>query len=138
MAPNRRLLIIGADAAGMSAAAEARRTHPELSIVAVDRGGYASYSQCGLPYLVGGVVADRQSLIARSVAEFAERGITVRLGHEALAIDPAAHTVRVRELAAGAERDEPYDALLIASGAAPRRLDTPGLDLEGVFQLDVM
>lgn len=138
MAPNRRLLIIGADAAGMSAAAEARRADPELEIVALDRGGYASYSQCGLPYLVGGVVAERRALIARSVEEFAQRGIAVRLGHEALAIDPAARAVRVRALESGDERDERYDALLIATGAAPRRLDTPGLDLAGVFHLDVM
>lgn len=138
MAPNRRLLIIGADAAGMSAAAESRRADPNLEIVAVDRGGYASYSQCGLPYLVGGVVAEPRALVARTVEQFAQRGIAVRLGHEALAIDPAARTVRVRELAGGAERDERYDALLLAAGATPRRLDTPGLDLAGVFQLDVM
>jgi len=138
MAGHRRLVIVGADAAGMSAAAEARRADPELVIVAVDRGGFAAYSQCGLPYLVGGVVADRRSLIARTVEEFAQRGIAVRLGHEALAINPRARTLRVRELSTGAEYDEPFDALLVATGATPRRLATPGLDLAGVFNLDVM
>lgn len=138
MAAHRRFVIIGADAAGMSAAAEARRADPALEIVAFDRGGFASYSQCGLPYLLGGVVAERRSLIARSVEEFAQRGIAVRLGHEVLAIDPAVRSLRVRDLASGAERDEPYDALLIATGAAPRRLDLPGLGLAGVFKLDVM
>lgn len=138
MSTHKRLLIIGADAAGMSAAAEARRADPELEIVAFDRGDFASYSQCGLPYLVGGVVPDRQRLIARTVESFAQRGIAVRLRHEVVAIDAERQQLRVRDLASGNERDEPYQKLLIATGAAPRRLDVPGLNLEGVFQLDVM
>ncbi len=138
MGNRARFVIIGADAAGMSAASEARRVDPALAIVAFDKGGFASYSQCGLPYLIGGVVEERGRLIARTVAEFAERDIAVRLGHEVTAIDPAGRAVRVRELASGAERDEPYDRLLIATGASPVRAQVPGLDLDGVFQLDVM
>lgn len=133
-----RFVVIGADAAGMSAAAEARRTDPELEIVAFERGAYASYSQCGLPYLVGGLVADHGRLIARTVAQFAERRITVHLGHEVTAIDPARKMIQVRPPAGGAERMEPYDRLLVATGAAPERPAVPGLDLEGIFHLDVM
>jgi NADPH-dependent 2,4-dienoyl-CoA reductase/sulfur reductase-like enzyme len=132
-------VIIGADAAGMSAASEARRADPALKIVAFDRGGFASYSQCGLPYLVGGVVPDRGRLIARTVEEFARRDIAVRLGHEATSIDPARRVVRVREPAAGgAETEQPYDRLLIATGADPAPLPVAGLDLAGIFRLDVM
>lgn len=134
----KRLVIIGADAAGMSAAAEARRVDPTLEIVAFDRGGFASYSQCGLPYWLGGVVPARDALLARSVAAFAARQITVHLHHEVTAIDPARGEVRVRDLHGGGEIATGYDHLLLATGAAPIRLDVPDLDLDGVFALDVM
>ena len=134
----KRLVIIGADAAGMSAASEARRTAPDLEIVAYDRGGFASYSQCGLPYWIGGVVEERDKLIARSVAAFAEQRIAVRLHHEVTAIDPARGRVRVRDLREDREFATDYDHLLIATGAAPIRPNVSGLDLDGVFALDVM
>lgn len=133
-----RFVIIGADAAGMSAASEARRVDPDLEIIAYDRGEFASYSQCGLPYLIGGLVTDRSRLIARTVEEFARRGITVRLGHEVLAIDPLRKVLRVRVRLSGEEFEQGYDRLLIATGASPARLSLPGLDLAGVFYLDVM
>ncbi len=135
---SERFVIIGADAAGMSAASEARRVDPDLEIIAYDRGDFASYSQCGLPYLIGGLVEDRQQLIARTVDEFAQRGITVRLGHEVVAVDPSRKAIRVRNLARGEEFEQRYDRLLIATGAAPVRLPIPGLYLDGVFHLDVM
>jgi NADPH-dependent 2,4-dienoyl-CoA reductase/sulfur reductase-like enzyme len=131
-----RFVIIGADAAGMSAASEARRVDPNLEIVAYDRGGYASYSQCGMPYLLGGVVKDRERLIARSVEEFERRGIEARLGHEVTEIDAGRRVVRV--LGEGGETEEPYDRLLISTGASPVTPPVPGLDLDGVFHLDVM
>ncbi len=132
----KRFVIIGADAAGMSAASEARRVDPELEIVAYDRGGFASYSQCGLPYLIGGLVEDRRRLIARTVEEFERRGIEVRLHHEVVAIDPERKVVRVRFR--DGEFEQSYDRLLIATGASPASLDAPGLSLGGVFHLDVM
>ncbi|HSH79219.1 MAG TPA: FAD-dependent oxidoreductase [Herpetosiphonaceae bacterium] len=133
-----RFVIIGADAAGMSAASEARRVDPDLEMIAYDRGAFASYSQCGLPYLIGSVVEDHRRLIARTVEEFAQRGITVRLEHEVTAIDPGRKIVRSRELASGAETEQGYDRLVIATGASPVRLQLPGLYLDGVFHLDVM
>lgn len=138
MSKATRFIIIGADAAGMSAASEARRVDPSLEIMAFDRGGFASYSQCGMPYWLGGVVESRQRLIARTVEAFAERNIQVRLHHDVLAIDPTRKVVRVQELHSGGEIEQPYDRLLIATGASPVRLTLPGLDLAGVFHLDVM
>ncbi len=138
MSTPERFVIIGADAAGMSAASEARRVDPNLDIIAYDRGGFASYSQCGLPYLIGGLVEDHQRLIARTVDEFAQRGIAVRLGHEVLAVDPARKAIRVRELMNGTEFEQFYDRLLIATGASPARLPVTGLYLDGVFHLDIM
>jgi NADPH-dependent 2,4-dienoyl-CoA reductase/sulfur reductase-like enzyme len=138
MSGTARFVIIGADAAGMSAAAEARRVDSDLEITAYDRGGFASYSQCGLPYLVGGMVVDRQRLIARTVEAFAARGITVRLHHEATAIDPERRVIRVRDLQGGTETTQAYDRLLVATGAVPVIPQVPGLELAGVFGLDVM
>ncbi|HEY8740978.1 MAG TPA: FAD-dependent oxidoreductase, partial [Candidatus Dormibacteraeota bacterium] len=82
-----RLVIIGGDAGGMSAAAQARRMRADLEIVAFERGDYTSYSACGLPYVVGGVVADFDQLVARTPAQFQAQGIDARVRHEVEAID---------------------------------------------------
>lgn len=132
------LVIIGADAAGMSAASEARRTNPDLEIIAFDRGGFASYSQCGLPYWLGGLVSSRQRLIARTLEQFEARGISVILHHDVTAIDADRKVVAVRDLQSGSTREQLYDRLLIATGASPVKPPLPGLELAGVFQLDVM
>lgn len=136
MSSKQRFVILGADAAGMSAAAEARRVNPDLEIIAFDRGRHASYSQCGMPYLLGGLVAGPERLVARTVEQFAQRDIAVRLEHEALAIDPATQTVFFRH--GETEAKERYDHLLIATGADPLTPDVSGLPLAGVFALDVM
>lgn len=133
----RRLVIIGGDAAGMSAAAQARRlARPDaLEIVAFERGAHTSYAACGLPYLVGGFVSDAAKLVARSPEEHRARGVDVHIRHEVLGIDPAASTVTVRDLDAGRERTERWDALLIATGATGVMPAWPGADAAGVFQL---
>lgn len=133
-----RFVIIGADAAGMSAASEARRFDRSIEITAFDRGSYASYSQCGLPYLVGGLVGEPGRLIARTVEEFANRSIVVKLNHLVTAILPQQRMIQVKDLKSGLEFTQPYDRLLIATGASPARSHFSGLDLEGVFHLDIM
>ena len=136
----KRLVVIGGDAAGMSAASEARRRRPpaELEIVAFERGRYTSYSACGIPYLIGDTVRDPDSLIARSPEEHRRRGIEVHLGHEVTAIDAEAATVTVRDLESGTERREAYDQLMVATGAVPVRPDLPGADAEGIFGVQVL
>src|SRR3954452_14980114 len=118
----KRLVVIGGDAAGLSAAAQGRRlrTAEDLEIVVLEQGPDASYSACGIPYWVGDVVSDRDRLIARTPAEFAARDITVRTGTRAVEIDPAAGTVSV----AGAERIG-YDTLMVATGGRPLRPPVP-------------
>ncbi|MDA0365522.1 MAG: FAD-dependent oxidoreductase, partial [Chloroflexi bacterium] len=98
-----RLVVIGADAAGMSAASQARRMRGahDLEIVAFERSTWVSYSACGTPYFVGGYVPRVEDLIARTPAEFAEREIDVRIRHEVTAIDTAARRVTVRDLERG-------------------------------------
>lgn len=116
----RQLLVIGGDAAGMSAASQARRLlGPDaLAITVVERGDTTSYAACGIPYWVAGLVDERSRLIARRAEVFREKQhIDVRLHHEATAIDTAARTVTVRDLDADAEVTLPYDDLLIATGA---------------------
>ncbi|GAA4409582.1 FAD-dependent oxidoreductase [Quisquiliibacterium transsilvanicum] len=133
----KRLVIIGADAAGMSAAAQVRRLAKpdEFDILAFERGRHTSYAACGLPYLVGGFVEGPERLVARSPEEHRARGIDVRIRHEVLAIDPKARTVTVRDLESGAERAERYDELLIATGASGVMPPWPGADAKGVLQL---
>lgn len=138
MREREHFVIIGADAAGMSAASEARRRNPELRITAFDRGGYASYSQCGMPYWIGGLVSSPGHLVARTVQEFMERGISVLLHHDVTAIHPERGTIEVMDLRAGATLEQAFDHLLIATGADAKRPSLPGVDLDGVFQLDVM
>jgi NADPH-dependent 2,4-dienoyl-CoA reductase/sulfur reductase-like enzyme len=87
---------------------------------------------------VGGVVADRQRLIARTVEAFAARGITVRLHHEVTAIDPERRVIQVRDLQGETDTTQAYDRLLVATGATPVIPQVAGLDLAGVFGLDVM
>lgn len=126
-----RLLVIGGDAAGMSAASHVRRTVPGAEIVVVERGHYTSYSMCGIPYLVGGLIDEAGDLVVRSPEEFRAQGLEVHMGTEALAIDADARRVQVRDLATGAERSEPYDLLLYAAGAHPAIPPIPGLAEHG-------
>ncbi|MFD9325984.1 FAD-dependent oxidoreductase [Streptomyces sp. NPDC060065] len=135
-----RLVVIGADAAGMSAASQARRMRgpDELEIVAFERGHFTSYSACGIPYWVGGDVADRDELIARTPEEHRERDIDLRMRTEVTEIDVAGARVRSLDLETGAEEWTPYDKLVIATGARPIRPDLPGADAPGVHGVQTL
>ena len=122
----QRLAIIGGDAAGMSAASIARRRDDKLEIVAFERGAYTSYSACGIPYLVGGLVEDAERLVSRSPEEHRERGVDVRTGCEVVAIDLAARRLTVRS--GDGERDEGFDQLVVATGAEAAPLPIPGAE----------
>jgi NADPH-dependent 2,4-dienoyl-CoA reductase/sulfur reductase-like enzyme len=135
-----RLVVIGGDAAGMSAAAGARRRRgaDELEIVAFERGRFTSFAACGVPYLVGDLVHDSDDLVARSPEEHRRMGIDARIRHEVVAIDTVAGTVTVRDLDAEAEIVESYDQLVIATGATPSRPPLPGIDADGVFGVQTL
>jgi NADPH-dependent 2,4-dienoyl-CoA reductase/sulfur reductase-like enzyme len=136
-----RLIVVGGDAAGMTAASQARRRRgpDELEILVFERGNETSYSACGIPYWVGEVVEERDQLVVRTPEEFREKqGIDARIRHEVVRIDTAARTVRVRDLATGAETDHGYDQLLLATGASPVRPDLPGIHGPGVFGVQTL
>ncbi|MFJ5838308.1 FAD-dependent oxidoreductase [Streptomyces shenzhenensis] len=135
-----RLVVIGGDAAGMSAASQARRLRgsDELEIVAFERGHFSSYSACGIPYWVGGDVPERDRLIARSPREHRARDIDLRMRTEVTEIDVARQRVRARDVDSGAESWTSYDKLVIATGARPVRPDLPGVDAPGVHGVQTL
>ncbi|MBT2389076.1 FAD-dependent oxidoreductase [Streptomyces sp. ISL-1] len=135
-----RLVVIGGDAAGMSAASQARRLKgpDELEIVAFERGHFSSFSACGIPYWVGGDVPERDDLIARTPAEHRERGIELRMRTQVTEIDVAGGRVRSRDLESGAESRTGFDKLVIATGARPVRPPLPGVDAPGVHGVQTL
>ncbi|MET7515302.1 FAD-dependent oxidoreductase [Streptomyces sp. NPDC005480] len=141
MSPTReRLVVIGGDAAGMSAASQARRMHgpDELEIVAFERGHFSSYSACGIPYWVGGEVEGRDELIARTPEEHRERSIDLRMRTEVTELDVEGGRVRSRELDTGTQAWTSYDKLVIATGARPVRPRIPGIDAPGVHGVQTL
>lgn len=130
-----RLIVIGGVAAGMSAAAKAKRTARDLEVVVYEKGPYISYAACGMPYYIAGDIADAQELIVRTPEQMGKQGVEVHIHHEVTAIDPQAGTVRVRNLEAGQEVVEHYDKLVIATGALPVQPPLPSSDLPTVFSL---
>ncbi|MER5530198.1 FAD-dependent oxidoreductase [Streptomyces sp. NPDC002677] len=135
-----RLVVIGGDAAGMSAASQARRLRgpDELEIVAFERGHFSSYSACGIPYWVGGDVVERDHLIARTPGEHRSRDIDLRMRTEVTEIDVAGKRVRARDVDSGAESWTSYDKLVIGTGARPIRPDMPGADAPGVHGVQTL
>ncbi len=132
-----RLLVIGGDAAGMSAASQAKRLRgDDLEVIAVERGRFTSYSACGIPYWIAGDVTDREKLVARSPEKHRQNGIDVRMGTEAVAIDVAARKVEVRH--DGTSEQLGFDQLLIATGATPLRPPVPGVDATGVYGVQTL
>lgn len=137
---SERLVVIGADAAGMSAASQARRLRPsdDLEIVVFERGRFTSYSACGIPYWVGGDVRDRDDLIARTPEEHRARDIDLRLRTEVIELDVTGRRVKARALDTGAESWTGYDKLVIATGARPIRPPMPGIDATGVHGVQTL
>ncbi|MFD6179784.1 FAD-dependent oxidoreductase [Streptomyces goshikiensis] len=135
-----RLVVVGGDAAGMSAASQARRMRgpAELEIVAFERGHFTSYSACGIPYWIGGQVAERDDLIARTPDEHRARDIDLRTRTEVVELDVAGRRVRARDLDSGAESWTGYDRLVLATGARPVRPRLPGIGAHGVHGVQTL
>lgn len=129
-----RFIVIGGDAAGMSAASKARRENPELEIIALEKGDWASYAACGLPYYLKGNVDNIEDLIAIPPEVFREkRDIDLRLNHEVTKIIPEKKKIVVKS--PHNETEFNYDKLLISTGARVARPRIEGIDSQGVFFL---
>lgn len=131
-----KVVIIGGVAVGATAATRIRRLDENAQIVVFERTGYVSYANCGLPYYVGGVIDDPGALTVQSPeALFKRFRIESKTRHEVVAINRAAKTVTVRNLATGERFDESYDKLILAPGAKPVVPPLSGVDLDAVFTL---
>ena len=135
-----KLVVIGGDAAGMSAASQARkRLGPDkLEIVAFERGHFTSYSACGIPYWIGGSVAERDALVARSPEDHRKAGIDVRLRHEVVGIDLDRREVVAHDLLGGGEVREGFDHLVYATGASPVTPEWARIPAAGIFGVQTL
>jgi NADPH-dependent 2,4-dienoyl-CoA reductase/sulfur reductase-like enzyme len=130
-----RIVIIGGVAAGAKAAAKAKRVNPDLEIIVFQDEAEVAYSACGLPYVIGGAIADQNKLVIRKPEEFAKDGIQVKTGRRVVALDPANREITVRNLSDQSEENVAYDRLIIATGALPIVPPVAGIDLDGVLTL---
>jgi len=129
-------VVVGGDAAGLSAASKYRREAPDREVVVFEKGNWVSYAQCGMPYFVEGEVDSITDLLSLSPEAARERGIDLRRRHEVTAVDPDAKTVTVRS--EDGTFEQPYGDLLVATGARALSAPVPGTDLSGAFTLHSM
>ena len=131
-----RLVIVGGVAGGASAAARARRLDESSEVILFERGGEPSFANCGMPYYIGGEIADRGKLLVTPVERLRQRyRLDVRIRTTIESIDRTRRVVVARELDTGRTYEESYDKLILSPGAAPLRPPLPGLDTPGIFTL---
>ncbi len=124
-----KVVIIGGVAGGMSAATRLRRLETTAEIVVLERGHHVSYANCGLPYFIGGVIEEEDSLLLQTPETLHSRfRIDVRVCNEALAIDPRAKSVQVKNWTTGDEYAISYDKLILSPGASPVIPPVPGIE----------
>lgn len=133
-----RVIIIGAVAAGMSAAAKLKRSKPEYEVVVYEKGEIVSFGACGLPYFVGGFFDEPEKMIARSPEKFIESGIDLNILHEVINVDTDNKKVKVKNLKTGEVFEDSYDKLMIATGASSIIPSIKNVNLENVSTLKSM
>ena len=130
----KRLVVIGGNAAGMSAASKARRETPDLEIIVLEKSAWASYGACGLPYYLKGDIKDLEDLVAISPEVFRkERNIDLRLNQEAIKIEPENKTIAINTTSG--KTSLTYHQLLISTGAKAVKPRIEGINSAGVFIL---
>ena len=136
MAIQRKVIIVGGVAGGASAATRLRRLDEHAEIIMFERGEYVSFANCGLPYYIGNVIAERSNLTVQKPEDFKNKfNIDVRIRQEVASIDTKTKTVTVKRLADGSEYTEKYTHLILATGASPVKPPLEGSDSSRVFTL---
>lgn len=130
-----KVVIIGGVASGSKAAFKLKRLKPNFDITIYTKEHNVSYSACGMPYYIGGIIKDIEKLIIRKVDDFKKSGIDVKNLHEVLKIIPEQKRLLIRDLKTGSEFFDNYDKLIIATGAGPFMPDIKGIDLGNIFTL---
>jgi len=130
------VVIIGGNAAGMSAASQAKRRNKNLDVVVLEKSPFISYGECGLPYYIGGVIKESRKLFVLSPEDARnKRGIDVRVNNEVIRMDTKAKKLYVKNPENNEDYTLIYDRLVIATGAKSVRLKLPGSDAENIFHL---
>lgn len=130
-----RLVVIGSDAAGMTAASQVRRRNRDFEVIAYEMGNHASYAACGEPYHIAGIVDPIDKLIARTPEQFARAGIELHLRHEVTAIDLDRRVVEVRDADGEISIETGFDHLMVSTGARAFVPPMTGRGLDGVHTL---
>lgn len=132
----KKTVIIGGIAGGATTATRLRRLDEEMEIIIFEKGDYISYANCGLPYHIGDVIKDRETLLIQTPEKMkASYNVDVRTGHEVVAINPEDKTVRVLNLKTKEKFLESYDTLVISTGSSPLKPPIPGIDGPNIFSL---
>jgi NADPH-dependent 2,4-dienoyl-CoA reductase/sulfur reductase-like enzyme/rhodanese-related sulfurtransferase len=131
-----KLIIIGGVAGGATAAARARRIDEFAEIILFERGEYISFANCGLPYYVGNVIRNRNSLLVTTADALRDRyKIDVRVFSEVVKIDRIKKEVQIKDFSSGKTYNENYDKIILSPGAEPVKPPLPGIDSENIFRL---
>ena len=131
-----KTVIIGGVAGGATAAARLRRRDEGMEIVVLEKGGYISFANCGLPYYIGDIIRSREALLLQTPEGMKSKfNIDVRVENEVTAIRPEENKVTVKNLLTGETYEESYDHLIIATGSSPLKPGIPGINGEHIFTL---
>lgn len=133
-----KVIIVGGVAAGMSAAAKAKRLNKDLDITVYEKSDIISFGACGLPYFVGDFFQEQNTMISRTVEDMKKVGVHVITLHEVIALDEKKKEVKVRNLITNEEFIDIYDKLVIATGARAKLPQVANLHLENIFNLRSM
>ena len=127
-----KIVIIGGVAGGMSAAARLRRLDEKSDIVVIEKSGYVSFANCGLPYYIGGVIEEKENLLLETPYTLKEKfNLDVRVKSEAVSINREKKEIKIKNIETNDEYTESYDKLLISTGAKPFVPDIKGLEEAG-------
>ena len=128
-----KIVVIGCTHAGTAAVTQMAKLYPEAQITVYERNNNVSFLSCGIALHVGGVVQDAGQLFYSSPEKLTELGVRMKMRHDVLAVDTAKHTVRVRDLETGEEREDAYDKLVLTTGSWPIIPRMEGIELENVL-----